>query len=94
MSTCDTTLTIAPQASDTSDIAARIANASDEELQAILAAAVRTYRERNETREFAVFPPNANVTATDVMVAATCMLQAVDLQIFELGMWQAWSGRS
>ena len=33
------------------------------------------------------------VTATDVMVTATAMLKAVNLQLFELGMWQAWSGR-
>jgi len=28
-----------------------------------------------------------------VMVAATAMLKAVNVQIFELGMWQAWSGK-
>jgi hypothetical protein len=38
------------------------------------------------------FPADA-VTATDVMVTATAMLKAVNLQLFELGMWQAWSGR-
>ena len=38
------------------------------------------------------FPADA-VTATDVMITATAMLKAVNLQLFELGMWQAWSGR-
>jgi len=38
------------------------------------------------------FAPDA-VTATEVMVAVTAMLKAVNLQVFELGMWQAWSGR-
>ena len=33
------------------------------------------------------------VTATEVMVTVTAMLKAVNLQVFELGMWQAWSGR-
>jgi hypothetical protein len=28
-----------------------------------------------------------------VMVTVTAMLKAVNLQLFELGMWQAWSGR-
>jgi len=28
------------------------------------------------------------------MVTVTAMLKAVNLQVFELGMWQAWSGRS
>ena len=32
-------------------------------------------------------------TATEVMVTVTAMLKAVNLQVFELGMWQAWSGR-
>ena len=35
----------------------------------------------------------AQVTATEVMVTVTAMLKAVNLQVFELGMWQAWSGR-
>jgi hypothetical protein len=26
-------------------------------------------------------------------VTVTAMLKAVNLQVFELGMWQAWSGR-
>ena len=32
------------------------------------------------------------MTATEVMVTVTAMLKAVNLQVFELGMWQAWSG--
>jgi hypothetical protein len=27
------------------------------------------------------------------MVTVTAMLKAVNLQVFELGMWQAWSGK-
>ena len=33
------------------------------------------------------------MTATEVMVTVTAMLKAVNLHVFELGMWQAWSGR-
>ena len=33
------------------------------------------------------------VTATDAVVTITAMLKAVNVQLFELGMWQAWSGR-
>ncbi len=67
---------------------------SDADVQTRLAEAVRLYAERAEERgPLSAFPPDANVTATEVMVAVTAMLKAVNLQVFELGMWQAWSGR-
>jgi 3-methyladenine DNA glycosylase/8-oxoguanine DNA glycosylase len=68
---------------------------SDAEIQAMLAKAVRLYAERVAEGEntLAAFPDAANVTATDVMITATAMLKAVNLQVFELGMWQAWTGR-
>lgn len=71
-----------------------IARASDAEIQEMLANAVRLYAERASERDGALpaFAPDA-ATATDVMVTVTAMLKAVNLQIFELGMWQAWSGR-
>jgi hypothetical protein len=69
---------------------------SDADIQAMLADAVRLYAERVAERDggLAAFPTDAAVTATDVMVTVTAMLRAVNLQVFELGMWQAWSGRS
>jgi hypothetical protein len=68
---------------------------SDADIQAMLAKAVRLYAERAAEREdaFPAFPASAQVTATDVVVTATAMLKAVNLQVFELGMWQAWTGR-
>ena len=67
---------------------------SDAEIQNMLANAVRLYAERSAERDgdLPAFPADA-VTATDVMVTVTAMLKAVNLQVFELGMWQAWSGR-
>jgi hypothetical protein len=69
---------------------------SDAEVQALLAKAVRLYAGRAAERDgaLAAFPPGAAVTATDVTVAASAMLKAVNLQVFELGLWQAWAGRS
>jgi len=69
---------------------------SDAEIQAALAKAVRLYAERTTEAEGALpaFPPDAPMTATEVMVTVTAMLKAVNLQVFELGMWQTWSGRS
>jgi hypothetical protein len=67
---------------------------SDATIQEMLARAVRLYAERAAEREggLPAFAAEA-VTATDVMVTATAMLKAVNLQVFELGMWQSWSGR-
>jgi len=68
---------------------------SDADIQAMLVKAVRLYAERTAEREdaFPAFPAGAHVTATDVVVTVTAMLKAVNLQVFELGMWQAWTGR-
>jgi len=67
----------------------------DADVQALLAAAVRLYAERMEEREepLAAFASDAGITATQAMVTITAMLKAVNVQLFELGMWQAWSGR-
>ena len=67
---------------------------SDADIQAMLANAVRLYAERAQERDGALPAFDADaVTATDVMVTVTAMLKAVNLQVFELGMWQTWSGR-
>ncbi|HEX3340982.1 MAG TPA: hypothetical protein VHT68_17630 [Pseudolabrys sp.] len=67
---------------------------SDTDIQSMLAKAVRLYAERASEQDGALpaFASDA-VTATEVMVTVTAMLKAVNLQVFELGMWQAWSGK-
>ena len=67
---------------------------SDAQVQDMLANAVRLYTERAVERDAALpaFASDA-VSATEVMVTVTAMLKAVNVQVFELGMWQAWSGR-
>jgi hypothetical protein len=66
---------------------------SDAAIQDMLAKAVRLYAERVERDgPMPAFGPT-DATATDVMVTVTAMLKAVNLQVFELGMWQAWSGK-
>lgn len=68
---------------------------SDAEIQALLARAVRLYADRVAARDepLAAFPEGAQITATDAVVTTTAILKAVNVQLFELGMWQAWSGR-
>jgi len=70
------------------------ARPSDADIQDMLAKAVKLYAERAEQGEApSAFPAGAPITATEVMVTVTAMLKAVNLQVFELGMWQTWSGR-
>ncbi|HYC16179.1 MAG TPA: hypothetical protein VEC94_03155 [Pseudolabrys sp.] len=80
--------------SQTETIARATGRPSDAEIQNMLATAVRLYAERAAESDGALpaFAPNA-VTATEAMVTVTAVLKAVNLQVFELGMWQAWSGR-
>jgi hypothetical protein len=68
---------------------------SDGEVQALLARAVSLYAQRAAASEtpLPAFPDGAEVTATDAVVTTTAILKAVNVQLFELGMWQAWSGR-
>jgi hypothetical protein len=66
---------------------------SAEALQVLIAASCRLYRARREAgEEFAPVPKNS-ISATDVMVTAGGLLKAADLAVFELGMWQNWTGR-
>ncbi len=81
------------------DIARAKANLSDAEIQSMLATAVRLFAER--AQDYAedgngimpAFRPE-ETTATEVMVTVTAMMKAVNLQVFELGMWQSWSGKA
>jgi hypothetical protein len=66
---------------------------SAEELQKLLAAACRLYSARSEAGEQFTPVPRHSISATDVMLTASGLLRAADLAVFELGMWQSWTGR-
>jgi hypothetical protein len=71
----------------------RLDTVSAEALQKLMAAACRVYTARREAGEqFAPVPKNS-ISATDVMITASGLLKAADLAVFELGMWQNWTGR-
>jgi len=64
-----------------------------EALQKLIAAACRSYAARVAAGEqFTPVAQNA-ISATDVMVTASGLLRAVDLAVFDFGMWQSWTGR-
>jgi hypothetical protein len=62
-------------------------------LQKLIAAACRVYRARREAGEDFTPVPKNSITATDVMVTASGLLRSADLAVFELGMWQNWTGK-
>jgi hypothetical protein len=64
-----------------------------EALQKLIAAACRVYTARVEAGEPITPVPKNSIYATDVMVTASGLLKAADLAVFELGMWQSWTGR-
>jgi hypothetical protein len=67
---------------------------SPDALQALIAAVCRSYSAQIEAG--GSFPPLAaksRVTSTDVMVTASGLLKSANLAVFELGMWQSWTGR-
>ncbi len=60
--------------------------------QALIGALCKLYAANTEAgNRFPVVGGRTAVTATDVMVMCGALLKAVDLQVFELGMWQSWS---
>jgi hypothetical protein len=64
---------------------------SQAEIAELLATAVRLYSAKvEECGDFAAVPPGT-INATDAMIASSALLRAVNVQLFELGMWQSWS---
>lgn len=60
--------------------------------QALLAALCKLYAANTEAGErYGALGQRSAVSATEVMIMCGALLKAVDLQVFELGMWQSWS---
>jgi hypothetical protein len=92
---------------DTSETATRLARDIDralneghadgldaDALQALMAAVCRSYSAKIEAGgHFLPLADRSRVTSTDVMVTASGLLKAANLAVFELGMWQSWTGR-
>ena len=67
---------------------------SPQALQALMSAGCKAYAAQVEAgRELLPFGQRGHVSPTDVMVTASGLLRAVNLAVFELGMWQSWTGR-
>jgi hypothetical protein len=68
-----------------------VADVPDEAVQQLLLAAVRLFSaKRDQGTKLAAFPAGT-VTATDVAVTAVAMTEVVNLELFELALWNGWS---
>src|SRR5450432_1752516 len=72
----------------------RIDMLTPQALQALMAAACKAYAAQIEAgNPVAALAQRTTVTPTEVMVTASGLLRATNLAVFELGMWQSWTGR-
>jgi hypothetical protein len=66
---------------------------ADADLRTLLAGVLRLYAAKAENDMRTPLPPDAGgLTVTDAMVAVTDILHALNVQVFELSMWQAMTG--
>ncbi len=67
---------------------------SSEAMQALMSAVCKTYAAQLENgSDVLPLGQRSTVTPTEVMVTASGLLRAANLAVFELGMWQSWTGR-
>ena len=63
-------------------------------VQGLMAAVCRIYSAQIEAGgRFLPVKRRSGVTSTDVMLTASGLLRSSNLAVFELGMWQSWTGR-
>ena len=68
---------------------------SDFALQDMLCKAVKLYAKKAEMGLATPFPPRGgDLIVNDVMLTVTDMLHALNVQLFELSMWQAMTGNT
>ena len=85
-----------------SDLRARVEQLLDagevepSDLQWLMATTVKLYAQRLERGEdIGPFPApgdGPDVTPTEVSRASSAMLEALDIEIFELALWRSWGG--
>jgi hypothetical protein len=78
----------------TAAIAAGDASAfPDEAMRDLTAALVKIYAAKfDEGQRPALIDPESGVSATAILMATSALMKSSNLEIFELGMWQSWSG--
>jgi hypothetical protein len=65
-----------------------------EAFQALMAALCKSYGTQREAGvEFLPVADRMSVSPTEIMMTTSGLLKAANLAVFELGMWQSWTGR-
>ena len=64
-----------------------------ESLQDLLEVIIQVYGQKyDDGQRFPMIAPDSDINATTALVAASSLLKMKNIEIFELGMWQSWSG--
>jgi len=72
----------------------RLDTLSPKAFQALMAALCKSYGTQLEAgAQFLPLASQASVSPTEVMTTTSALLKAANLAVFELGMWQSWTGR-
>jgi hypothetical protein len=67
---------------------------SPKAFQALMAALCKSYGAQLEAgAEFLPVADRTSVSPTEIMTTTSSLLKAANLAVFELGMWQSWTGR-
>jgi len=72
----------------------RLDTLTPEAFQALMAALCKSYGAQLEAgAEFLPVADRMSVSPTEIMTTTSALLKAANLAVFELGMWQSWTGR-
>ena len=72
----------------------RLDTLTPQAFQALMAALCKSYGTQREAGvDFLPVADRSSVTPTDIMTMTSSLLRAANLAVFELGMWQSWTGR-
>jgi hypothetical protein len=72
----------------------RLDTLTPQAFQALMAALCRSYGSQLEAgAEFLPIADRSSVSPTEIMTTTSALLKAANLAVFELGMWQSWTGR-
>ena len=72
----------------------RLDTLTPEAFQALMAALCKSYGTQLEAgADFLPVADRSSVSPTEIMTTTSALLKAANLAVFELGMWQSWTGR-
>jgi hypothetical protein len=72
----------------------RLDTLTPQAFQALMAALCKSYGTQLEAgADFLPVANRSSVSPTEIMTVTSALLKAVNLAVFELGMWQSWTGR-